>query len=38
MRNEHKDVLDAIRDKGEMTDEITAKLKGVLDTYAKNFA
>jgi F-type H+-transporting ATPase subunit alpha len=38
MRNEHRDVLDAIRDKGEMTDEITEKLKGVLDTYAKNFA
>ncbi|MGH6923999.1 MAG: F0F1 ATP synthase subunit alpha [Propylenella sp.] len=38
MRSEHKDVLDAIREKGEMTDEITAKLKGILDSYAKNFA
>ncbi len=38
MRNENKDLLDAIRDKGEMTDDITAKLKAVLERYAKNFA
>ena len=38
MRNEHKDVLDAIRQHGEMTDEINEKLKGILDDYAKNFA
>jgi F-type H+-transporting ATPase subunit alpha len=38
MRGEHKDLLDAIREKAEMTDEITEKLKGILDAYAKNFA
>jgi F-type H+-transporting ATPase subunit alpha len=38
MRGEHKDVLAAIRESGEMTDEITARLKGILDSYAKNFA
>jgi F-type H+-transporting ATPase subunit alpha len=38
MRSEHKGLLDSIRDKGEMTDEITADLKGVIDRYAKNFA
>jgi F-type H+-transporting ATPase subunit alpha len=38
MRNEHKDVLDDIRDKGEMTDELTEKLRGIIETFAKNFA
>ena len=38
MRSEHKDLLDAIREKGEMTNDITANLKTVLDRYAKNFA
>ncbi len=38
MRNEHKDVLDEIRDKAELSDELTAKLKSILEAYAKNFA
>src|SRR5688572_25060359 len=38
MRSEHKDVLDAIRDKGELTDELGGQLKTILDRYAKNFA
>ena len=38
MRSEHKDLLDTIREKGEMTNDITASLKTVLDRYAKNFA
>jgi F-type H+-transporting ATPase subunit alpha len=38
MRSEHKDLLDAIRDKGEMTDDISSNLKSVLERFAKNFA
>jgi F-type H+-transporting ATPase subunit alpha len=38
MRSEHKSVLDAIREKGEMTDAVRDELKGILDRYAKNFA
>jgi F-type H+-transporting ATPase subunit alpha len=38
MRGEHKDLLDRIREKAEMTDEITKDLRAVLDKYAKNFA
>ncbi len=38
MRSEHKDVLDAIRDKAEMTADITANLKTILERYTKNFA
>ena len=38
MRNEHKDVLDAIREKKALDDEITSKLKAAVDSFAKNFA
>ncbi|WP_119306253.1 F0F1 ATP synthase subunit alpha [Cohaesibacter haloalkalitolerans] len=38
MRNEHKDVLDAIREKKALDDEITTKLKAAVDGFAKNFA
>jgi len=38
MRSEHKDVLDEIRTKGELSDELQAKLKSILETFAKNFA
>src|SRR5882724_3663618 len=38
MRSEHKDVLDAIRDKAEMTKDIDANVKAILERYAKNFA
>jgi F-type H+-transporting ATPase subunit alpha len=38
MRSEHKGVLDTIRDKGEMTTELTAEVKAILENYAKNFA
>ena len=38
MRNEHKDVLDAIRDKKALDDEIKSKLKAAVDGFAKNFA
>ena len=38
MRSDHKDVLDAIREKGEMTADINANVKTILDRYAKNFA
>src|SRR3954463_1171175 len=38
MRSEHKDVLDSIREKAEMTPEITDRLKGILESYTKNLA
>jgi F-type H+-transporting ATPase subunit alpha len=38
MRSEHKDLLDQIREKGELTSEIQEKLKTVLENFAKNFA
>ena len=38
MRSDHKDVLDAIREKGEMTKDIDANVKAILQRYAKNFA
>ena len=38
MRNEHKDVLEAIRDKKALDDEIKSKLKAAVDGFAKNFA
>jgi F-type H+/Na+-transporting ATPase subunit alpha len=38
MRTEHKDVLDQIREKGELTDDLQAKLKSILETFAKNFS
>jgi F-type H+-transporting ATPase subunit alpha len=38
MRNEHKDVLDAIREKKALDDDITTKLKAAVDGFAKNFA
>ncbi|WP_316861942.1 F0F1 ATP synthase subunit alpha [uncultured Cohaesibacter sp.] len=38
MRNEHKDVLDMIREKKALDDEITSKLKAAVDAFAKNFA
>lgn len=38
MRSEHKDVLDDIREKGEMTNDVMANLRSILERYAKNFA
>ena len=38
MRNEHKDVLEAIRDKKALDDEIKSKLKAAVESFAKNFA
>jgi len=38
MRGEHKAVLDEIREKAEMTDEVTDKLKGILEQFTKNFS
>jgi F-type H+-transporting ATPase subunit alpha len=38
MRNEHKDVLDGIRDKKALDDELKSKLKAAVDSFAKNFA
>tara|TARA_B100001939_G_scaffold329596_1_gene325979 strand:+ start:6327 stop:7859 length:1533 start_codon:yes stop_codon:yes gene_type:complete len=38
MHSKHKDVLDTIRTEGKLSDETIAKLKGILDTFAKNFA
>ncbi len=38
LRDKHQDVLDGIRDKKEITDELGEKLKAAIDAYAKNFA
>jgi F-type H+-transporting ATPase subunit alpha len=38
MRNDHADILAAIRDSRDLDDATTAKLKSTVDTYAKTFA
>ena len=38
LRGENLDLLNAIGEKGELTDELRDKLTAVLDAYAKNFA
>jgi F-type H+-transporting ATPase subunit alpha len=38
LRTEQKDLLDRIRQEAQLTDQIRADLKAVLDRYAKNFA
>ena len=38
LRAEHQSLLDAIRDKKELTAEIGAELKAVVDGFAKSFA
>jgi F-type H+-transporting ATPase subunit alpha len=38
MRTEHKGLLDQIREKAEITDDMRKELVAVIDRYAKNFA
>ncbi|TLP46918.1 MULTISPECIES: F0F1 ATP synthase subunit alpha [Cohaesibacter] len=38
LRNEHKDLLDGIREKKALDDELSSKLKAAVDSFAKNFA
>jgi F-type H+/Na+-transporting ATPase subunit alpha len=38
LRNQHADILDAIRTSRDLDDATTAKLKSVVDNYAKTFA
>jgi F-type H+/Na+-transporting ATPase subunit alpha len=38
VRRDHAAILDDIRDTRDLTDPTAAKLKGVLDDYAKGFA
>ena len=38
LRAQHQDLLNGIRDKKELTDELGAKLKSVVETFAKTFA
>jgi F-type H+-transporting ATPase subunit alpha len=38
MREEHADILDAIRTQKEITDDTGRKLKTAVDGYAKAFA
>jgi F-type H+/Na+-transporting ATPase subunit alpha len=38
LRSKHRDILDAIREKRDLDDAITGKLKAVVDSYAKTFA
>jgi F-type H+-transporting ATPase subunit alpha len=38
LRSEHQSLLDGIRDKKELTDELGARLKTVVENFAKSFA
>jgi F-type H+/Na+-transporting ATPase subunit alpha len=38
LRNQHADILNAIRDSRDLDDATANKLKGVVDSYAKTFA
>jgi F-type H+-transporting ATPase subunit alpha len=38
LRGQQGDLLKAIRDSGDLNDATAAKLKGVVDAYAKTFA
>jgi F-type H+-transporting ATPase subunit alpha len=38
MRGKHKDVLDAIRTTKQLSSDLEAKLKGILDEFSKSFA
>ena len=38
MRANHRDILDDIRAKRDLSKETTDKLKGALDQFAKTFA
>ena len=38
IRDKHQDILDEIRDRKEMSDDIKGKLKGAVDAFAKTFA
>jgi F-type H+-transporting ATPase subunit alpha len=37
MRSKHTDILNTIRDTGDLSDETAAKLKAVVEAYAKSF-
>ena len=37
-REDQKDVLDTIRTEKALSDETTAKVKDIVDAFAKNFA
>jgi F-type H+/Na+-transporting ATPase subunit alpha len=38
LRSQHTDILNAIRDSGDLASATEAKLKSVVDGYAKTFA
>jgi F-type H+/Na+-transporting ATPase subunit alpha len=38
LRSKHQDVLDGIRDSGDLNDALAGKLKGVVEGFAKTFA
>jgi hypothetical protein len=38
LRTDHKSLLDGIRTKGELSDDLSAELKGAVERYAKGFA
>ena len=38
LRTKHADLLDSIRKSGDLSEADEAKLKGVVDGYAKTFA
>ena len=38
LRGKHIDILNAIRDSRDLSDDVAGKLKGVVEAYAKTFA
>ena len=38
LRGKHADILDSIRTSRDLTDDTAAKLKGVVEAYAKSFS
>jgi F-type H+-transporting ATPase subunit alpha len=38
LRGKHADILDAIRDTRDLSDETAGKLRSVVEGYAKTFA
>jgi F-type H+-transporting ATPase subunit alpha len=38
MRGKHKDVLDGIRSQKQLTPDVEAKLKTILEEFVKSFA
>jgi len=38
VRSKHADILEAVRDSGDLSDAVAAKLKSAVESFAKSFA